>query len=137
LAAARAAAPELPVVVSLTFERRPRGFFTVMGDPLLAALGELAASGAAAVGANCSLASPEMAELGRELLAARLGRVVLQPNAGRPEAAAGAPRYAQPPGDFAADLAPLARAGAAALGGCCGTDPRFIAALRSALELAA
>ena len=36
-------------------------------------------------------------------------------------------------GHFARDVAATARLGAAAVGGCCGTDPRFIAALRAAL----
>lgn len=137
LAAARDAAPGLPVLVSLTFDHRPRGYFTLMGNPLVPALGELAELGAAAVGANCSLASGEMVELARELLAAALAPTIFQPNAGQPTRGDSGVTYAQSPATFAADLAPLAAAGAAALGGCCGTDPRFIAALRRALQGAA
>ncbi len=133
LAAARDAAPGLPVLVSLTFDRRPRGFFTLMGNPLVPALTELAGLGAAAVGANCSLASGEMAELAGVLLAAVRGPTIFQPNAGQPARTESGVIYSQSPATFAADLAPLAAAGAAALGGCCGTDPRFIAALRRAL----
>lgn len=134
LAAARSAAPDLPILVSLTFERKARGFFTVMGDRLVPALGALVEAGADGVGANCSLASAEIAALAHEALAALPARLILQPNAGRPEPTAdGRLAYAQSPADFAADLAPLARAGVAALGGCCGTDPRFIAALAAAL----
>ena len=46
---------------------------------------------------------------------------------------AGGTRYAQTPEEFAADLAAIAALGVAALGGCCGTDPRFIAALAARL----
>ncbi len=134
LSAALEAAPGLPVLVSLAFERRPRGFFTVMGNPLLASLDELARRGASAVGANCSLASGDMAVLGRELLAGTGARTLFQPNAGRPEPRARGFVYTQEPREFAADLAPLAEAGAAALGGCCGTDPRFLRALRDLLD---
>jgi len=137
LAAARAAAPGLPVLVSLTFERRPRGFFTLMGNPLVPALAELAELGAAAVGANCTLASGEMVELAGELLAAGRAPAIFQPNAGQPTRGETGVTYTQSPATFAADLAALAAAGAAALGGCCGTDPRFIAALRRALDGAA
>ena len=132
LAAARRAAPGLPVMVSLTFERRRRGFFTVMGDPLVASLAALAEAGAAAVGANCTLASPDLADAAREARAALPGLacpLVFQPNAGQPVLEAGAARYAQAPEAFAADLAQIAELGVGAVGGCCGTDPRFIATL--------
>jgi methionine synthase I (cobalamin-dependent) len=134
LAAALRAAPGVPVLVSLTFERRPRGFFTVMGDPLVASLAELAAAGAAAVGANCTLASSDMLELARAARAALATPLVVQPNAGQPILEAGVTRYAQAPEAFAADLAAIAALGVEAVGGCCGTDPDIIAALRRRLR---
>ncbi len=128
LAAAREAAPGTAVLVSMTFERRKRGFFTVMGDPLVASLGALAEAGAAAVGANCTLTSPDMRVLAAE--AAAIGHpLVLQPNAGMPEISAGGLRYGQDPERYAEDAEAFFSSGAAAVGGCCGTDPRFIAAL--------
>lgn len=128
LGAARDAAPDTPVLVSMTFERRKRGFFTVMGDALVPALRALADAGAAAVGANCTLASADMRALALE--AAAVGHpLVLQPNAGMPEVSAGGIRYAQEPEQYAEDAAAFLASGAAAVGGCCGTDPRFIAAL--------
>lgn len=136
LEAARAAAPGLPVLVSLTVERRPRGFFTVMGDPAVGALRALHEAGASACGLNCSITSADMAVVARQALDELPGaRLAFQPNAGQPEAGPGGPRYAQSPEEFARDLLPLA-AGAAALGGCCGTDPRFVAALARALGAA-
>ena len=61
-------ATDLPVTVCLTFECRPRGFFTVMGNPLQGAAKTLADAGADAVGANCSIASDDMLEACRLLL---------------------------------------------------------------------
>jgi methionine synthase I (cobalamin-dependent) len=136
LEALRSVAPGLPVLVSLTFERKQRGFFTVMGDPLGSALAALAAAGADAVGANCTLASADFAELAREARSAVAAPLVLQPNAGQPEIAAGATRYAQDPEAFAADMAGVAALGVEVVGGCCGTDPRFIAALAERLRRA-
>ncbi len=134
LAAVRSAAPGVPVMASLTFERKKRGFFTIMGTPLADGLRTLLEAGADAVGANCSIASAEMADLAREAAAAVPGRLVMQPNAGQPQRIGDQMRYAQEPQEFARHLAPLAAAGVAALGGCCGTDPRFIAALAAELR---
>jgi 5-methyltetrahydrofolate--homocysteine methyltransferase len=121
------------VLVSLTFDRRRRGFFTMMGDPLVESLAALAREGAAAVGANCSLTSPDMLDLAHQALAALAIPVVLQPNAGQPRPSPEGLRYDQDPTAFAADQAAAARLGVTLVGGCCGTDPRFIAALRQAL----
>lgn len=133
LAALRATAPAVPVFVSLTFERRRRGFFTVMGDPLVASLQSLADAGAAAVGANCTLASGDMLELARLAREAIATPLVVQPNAGQPELKDGAVRYAQEPQAFAQDMAAVAALGVEVVGGCCGTDPGFLAALAARL----
>jgi 5-methyltetrahydrofolate--homocysteine methyltransferase len=108
-----------------------------MGDPLTPSLTRLREEGAAAVGANCSITSRDMRALAEEALEATDGLLVIQPNAGAPEVFEGRTRYAQDPGEFAEDLASLAsHTRIAALGGCCGTDPRFIAALRARMEAA-
>lgn len=131
LEAIRSVAPSAPVMVSMTFERKKRGFFTVMGDPLVATLASLHDSGADAVGTNCSLMSGEMRSLFEEVTRELSIPLVAQPNAGSPESGPdGTVRYRQAPEEFAADLAALARMGVSILGGCCGTDDRFIAALK-------
>jgi 5-methyltetrahydrofolate--homocysteine methyltransferase len=132
LDALRRVAPDRPVLVSLTFERKKRGFFTMMGDALAPSLARLSEAGASAVGANCSITSGDMRDLALEALACTDSLLVFQPNAGQPERTARGTRYAQDPEQFAEDLAALAsRPRVAALGGCCGTDPRFIRALRA------
>jgi 5-methyltetrahydrofolate--homocysteine methyltransferase len=138
LEAARALAPELPCLASLTFERKKRGFFTVMGDPLVPTLRALAEAGAAAVGANCTLGSADFRALAEEALNAGVP-LVLQPNAGQPETQDGRVVYRQEPAAFAADLKfilalPSGGPGRiAAVGGCCGCDARFVAALHAEL----
>jgi len=131
----RELAPGLPVFASLTFERKKRGFFTLMGDPLVTSLRTLLDAGAAAAGANCTITSSEMKLLAEEVAAAGCGPLVLQPNAGQPRVEHGRLTYDQRPEEFASDMAPLAGIQAvAALGGCCGTDPRFIATLAQFLK---
>jgi 5-methyltetrahydrofolate--homocysteine methyltransferase len=135
LEALREAAPALPILVSLAFERKKRGFFTIMGDPLVPSLIQLWEAGAAAVGANCSIMSRDMLDLAGEALARTSASIVLQPNAGSPERTADGIRYGQAPEEFAKDLSSLLpEPRIMALGGCCGTDPRFIAALRAHMK---
>ncbi len=139
LCAVRAArrAGRLPVTACMTFDRKKRGFFTMMGDEPGECMRALADEGAIAVGANCSLGSEAMIELCPRLVADAPVPVIVKPNAGLPETEAGRPVYRQDPHDFARDGAALVRHGASAVGGCCGTDGRFIAALKTALESAA
>jgi methionine synthase I (cobalamin-dependent) len=133
LEALREAAPSLPVMVSLTFERKKRGYFTIMGDPLAGSLRALADAGAAAVGANCTLASADMRRLADEARAAVDLPLVIQPNAGSPQTQEDKVFYSQAPEAFASDMASVAALGVELVGGCCGTDPRFIRALGSRL----
>jgi methionine synthase I (cobalamin-dependent) len=135
----RTLAPDLPCLVSLTFARKKRGFFTVMGDPLVPTLRALAEAGAAAVGANCTLGSGDFRALAEEALVAG-APLVLQPNAGQPETEGNRVIYRQDPEAFSADMEnilamPSAGGGRiAAVGGCCGCDERFVAALRTGLS---
>jgi 5-methyltetrahydrofolate--homocysteine methyltransferase len=133
LEALHEAAPSLPVMVSLTFDRKKRGFFTIMGDPLAGSLRALADAGADAVGANCTLTSADMRPLAEEARAAVDLPLVIQPNAGSPEIRDGTVSYSQAPEVFAEEMALVASLGVKLVGGCCGTDPRFIRALRSRL----
>lgn len=139
LAALLDSAPGIPVCVSLTFEQRKRGFFTIMGNRLEEALPALAAAGATAVGANCTLASASFRALAATARSVWAGPLLLQPNAGQPRFEEGRARYDQTPEEFAEDLAAIAADGPATgsnlgLGGCCGTDPRFLAALAASLR---
>lgn len=127
-------APGIPVLASMTFERKRRGFFTIMGDPAAAALRTLAEDGASAAGTNCSVTSAEMPALADEVLGALNVPFVAQPNAGTPVVSDNALEYEQDPVDFAADMAAVVARGARLAGGCCGTDARFIAALRERLD---
>lgn len=123
-----------PVVCELTMERKKRGFFTLVGDSPAAAGEALPAAGADVIGANCSVTSAEMIALAAEMRALTPAPLIFQPNAGQPEMTGGRPVYRQTPAEFAADMLAVARAGANALGGCCGTTPEFIAALRARLD---
>ncbi len=136
--AMREVAPELPLFVSLTFDRKKRGFFTAMGDRLGASLVKFAQAGADAVGANCSITSVDMRDLVTAALADLADHqlttpLVVQANAGQPRISPDGVVYDQQPEAFAQDAAAMITGGARLVGGCCGTDPRFIAQLAQRL----
>lgn len=130
-------ATDLPVTVCLTFDQRPKGFFTMMGDRPADCARRLVAEGAVAVGANCSIGSGPMIELCALLVEATDVPVIVKPNAGLPEVEDGQAVYRQDPEEFAQDLTAAVEIGAGAVGGCCGTDERWIAALSEALKASA
>ncbi len=122
---------DIPIVATMTFETTPRGPFTVMGVSVPQAANELSAAGADAVGANCGAGVDEMLEVANAFLTATKVPVAIQPNAGLPVRTGGRLTYPDSPEAFAAAVAPLAKAGVRILGGCCGTTPDHIRALRA------
>jgi 5-methyltetrahydrofolate--homocysteine methyltransferase len=123
----------LPVVVTLTFDRKPRGFFTMMGDAPESATEALLKEGASVIGANCTLQSGDMIALAEEFRFLTSAPLAFQPNAGRPVMEHGVAVYKQRPGEFAEDAVKIVAAGANAVGGCCGTTPEFIREVHATL----
>ncbi len=115
-----------PVVVELTFDRKQRGFFTMMGDSPRRMVETFAKEGASVIGANCTLQSGDMIGLVEEFRLLTEAPLIFQPNAGRPVMEHGLPVYKQRPVEFAQDMVKIVAAGANAVGGCCGTTPEFI-----------
>jgi len=119
----------LPVYASMTFEQSGRTFLGVRAE---CAAMSLSALGVEAVGINCSLGPKEAAPILRRMRESTDLPLILKPNAGLPDPATG--EYHTTPAEFARDCAQLLDAGAAYIGGCCGTSPEFIAALLKELE---
>lgn len=118
----------LSVLATMSFERDGRTF---TGCPVEAMALTLEGLGVDALGLNCSLGPDLMADTARRLLAATSLSVAFKPNAGMPGADG---RYAMGPEEFARHMRELSGMGAALLGGCCGTSPAYIAALRDAVS---
>ena len=115
----------LPVFASMTFEASGRTFLGCRAD---AAAMTLSGLGVTAVGVNCSLGPREVAPILRAMRTATDLPLILKPNAGLPDPQNGA--YSTTPEDFAKDCGALLGCGAVYIGGCCGTTPAFIEALR-------
>jgi 5-methyltetrahydrofolate--homocysteine methyltransferase len=132
--AAKARAPRLPVVATMTFERTPRGFFTVMGVSVERAAAGLAAAGADVVGSNCGRGIADMIDVARAMRQATALPIAVQPNAGLPVTRGGVLCYDETPESMAARVPELLGAGVAIVGGCCGTTPDHTRAIRRAVD---
>ncbi|MDZ5663995.1 homocysteine S-methyltransferase family protein [Nocardioides sp. S-58] len=133
VAAAKEVAPHLPVVVTMSFDTNVR---TMMGVRPADAVTHLSAAGVDAVGANCGRGPEEMELIAAEMVGARNGEVLLvaQSNAGLPQVVGDHFEYDATPGDLAAHASRLAGLGIDLVGGCCGSTPDHIAAIRSTLS---
>ncbi|MEA4889495.1 MAG: homocysteine S-methyltransferase family protein [Clostridiaceae bacterium] len=123
---------DLPIMTSLTFEANGR---TLSGNTPQECLITLAALGAAAFGMNCSFGPDKLIELLQPLLAISPLPLLAKPNAGMPYMINGQTRFPMQAAAFAAAMRPMAAAGVRLLGGCCGTDPEYIARLADELQL--
>lgn len=122
---------ELPVMVTLTYNEDGR---TLFGTPPEAAVTVLQSLGVDAVGVNCSTGPAEMVDLLRRMAEYATVPLIAKPNAGLPELDDGKTVYRMGAEEFAAEGVTLAEAGAAILGGCCGTTPEHIRALADAVR---
>ena len=115
---------DLPIVVTLTFDGS--GKLLTGADPMTAALA-LQDLGIDAIGFNCGLGPKQMLELLPAMHAVCSLPLVVCPNAGLPQTVDGKTVYNVTPSEFAADAAELIAAGAAVVGGCCGSTPAHLA----------
>jgi methionine synthase I (cobalamin-dependent) len=124
----------LPVFVTISFTKKPRGYFTIMGNKPADSARVLSEAGAAAVGTNCSLRIGDMIDVVAEMNAATDIPIIAQPNAGNPETEQGVTTYVDGPDVYAERTPDLVRAGARVVGGCCGTTPETIRRMREAID---
>ena len=121
-----------PVLVSMSFEQRGR---TMMGVTPEEAVTRLADAGAAAVGVNCSTGPDVVEQAIRAMRTTRPPvRLLAKPNAGMPQVVNGKTGYSLKPEAMAAFASRMKALGVAIVGGCCGTTPDHIRAMRLALR---
>jgi 5-methyltetrahydrofolate--homocysteine methyltransferase len=118
----------LPVAVTMTFNKGPKGFATMMGIRPEQAVAELEKAGADIVGANCGAGIDQMIDLMKLMRSATALPLWCKPNAGLPELIDGKTVYRETPEMMASKLRALVQAGANIVGGCCGTTPTHIRA---------
>jgi methionine synthase I (cobalamin-dependent) len=119
----------LPVIASFAFDSGPGKDRTMMGATPEAIAAAMVGAGANAVGANCGVGVEHVVPICRRLHAACDLPIWIKPNAGLPIMEGAAIHYGTSADFFASHYAALCQAGAAFLGGCCGSTPDFIRAL--------
>lgn len=120
-----------PVMVTLTYNEDGR---TLYGTPPEAAVVVLQSLGVDVIGINCSTGPMEMIEPVKIMAEYATIPILAKPNAGLPELVDGETVYRMTPEEFAEAGAALVEAGAAIVGGCCGTTPEHIAALTAKVK---
>jgi 5-methyltetrahydrofolate--homocysteine methyltransferase len=117
----------LPVLVTMTFNRNPRGYFTIMGNSVSQCVEELASQKVPAIGTNCTLNSAEMVDLIKIMREATALPLIAQANAGQPSLSSeGKVTYSQALEDYIKYIPRMIKNGANIIGGCCGTNPDYI-----------
>lgn len=122
---------KLPVICTMTFQQDGR---TLTGTDVLTMVNILQSLGLDALGVNCSLGPKEMMELVEDLVRYSKVPVIVQPNAGLPKICRGETVYETEPLEFSAYMKSMAQMGVTVLGGCCGTTPEHIRAVKKAIS---
>lgn len=120
----------LPVICTMTFQADGR---TLTGTDPITMVNILSHLGVDALGVNCSLGPKEMIPVLAEILKYSSVPVIVQPNAGLPALVDGKTIFNISPESFGKYMAEMAGMGASMLGGCCGTNPDHIRALKEAV----
>lgn len=131
--AARDISAELPIMASMTFDPTPGGFFTIMGVDIKAAAEGLAEAGANIIGSNCGNGIENMIKIAAEFKAVTDMPLIIQSNAGLPRMEGTTPVYDESPEFMAEKARELVDLGVSVIGGCCGTTPEHIQAIKQTL----
>ena len=116
----------LPVAVSMTFNKGERGYATVMGITPEKAAKELEKAGADIVGSNCGIGTKDIVEIARIIRPVTTLPLWIKPNAGVPQLVKGKTIYPETPEEMAKFTPDLIKIGVNMIGGCCGTTPEHI-----------
>ena len=122
---------DLPIMVTLTYNEDGR---TLFGTPPETAVVVLQSLGVDAIGVNCSTGPMEMVPLVETMAEYSTVPLIAKPNAGLPELEGKKTVYRMTPEEFAEAGVALVKAGAAIVGGCCGTTKEHIRALADAVR---
>jgi 5-methyltetrahydrofolate--homocysteine methyltransferase len=134
--AAKDVSPNLPVTATMTFDATPRGFYTIMGVDIAAAVSGLVDAGADVIGSNCGNGVEKMVEIARAFADSTDHPLIIQSNAGLPETERGKVVYRESPDFMAERVKEMLDIGVSIVGGCCGTTPEHIRAFRTLVDAA-
>jgi len=129
--AAKAAAPDLPVVVLVTVDEEAN---CLDGASPETAAARIASWGVDGIGCNCSVGPATVLTAVERMAAVTTLPLMAMPNAGMPRSVEGRNIYLCSPEYMASFARKFTKAGVQFIGGCCGTTPQHIRAMKSALR---
>lgn len=132
--AAKDISASIPVMATMTFDYTPRGFFTIMGTNIEAAAKGMEEAGADVIGSNCGNGIDNMVKIAEEFRKSTKLPIIIQSNAGLPEIKKGKLTYPEGPLYMADRIKKFADLNISIVGGCCGTTPAHIKAIRKAVD---
>lgn len=121
----------LPVVGCMVFDSGENLDMTMMGTTVEDAARAMLDAGADIIGSNCGRGIEGFLDVCRRLHAVSSEKVWIKANRGMPEVVNGETVYTQTAEQFAAYIPELIESGAGFVGGCCGTSPEIIRAVRA------
>lgn len=124
----------LPVVACMVYDSGAEKDRTMMGVSPEQQAEAFVEAGVDVIGSNCGQGIEGFPEIARRLKAASGLPVWIKANAGLPQQSGDKLVYPTTPDEFADGALKVIEAGAAFIGGCCGTTPEFIARMRSRLD---
>jgi 5-methyltetrahydrofolate--homocysteine methyltransferase len=133
IAAQAAKRTGLPVIVSMVFDSGEDKDRTMMGNSPEEFAAEIQKIGVDGLGANCGQGIEAFLPICRRLRQATDLPIWMKPNAGLPEVVDDSVVFRTTPAEFVQYVPDLIRAGANFIGGCCGTDQKFVKAIRQAV----
>lgn len=130
--AAKEICPELPVMATLSFSETGKTLYGADAASCVVVLQQL---GVDAVGINCSAGPDKMKAVYEKMKSVAQIPLIVKPNAGLPQIdAEGNTCYDMGPEEFKGYMKEIISAGAKLVGGCCGTSPSYIKALKEAVD---
>ncbi len=130
---AKSVDPKIPVIATMTFEKKPTGYRTMMGFQPVDMIDKFRDAGAEVIGANCGTGMTDMIEIIKQLRENTDFPLMTQANAGLPETKGGQIQYKESPEDRGEAVRKILSAGVNIIGGCCGTNPAHIKATYQAV----
>ncbi|MFC2103328.1 homocysteine S-methyltransferase family protein [Bacteroidota bacterium] len=124
----------IPVIASMTFDKIPKGYYTIMGTNIKDAVKGMEDAGADIIGSNCGNGIDNMIDIAKQIKELSNKPILIQSNAGIPENKNSELIYPESPSYFEDKTLELIEAGVSIIGGCCGTTPEHIQAIRKTID---
>lgn len=131
--AARNISSNIPIIATMTFDVIPKGCITIMGNTVKEVCVNLEEAGVDVIGSNCGNGTKNMIVIAQEFIKNSKLPIIIQSNAGLPTVVDDNIVYQETPNDFKEFSKALFKIGVSIIGGCCGTTPDHVKAIKQAV----